>query len=180
MANNENPDDSPKRLKQDSLVEQLNPDLSGPPSVRALRGWLGKGTEEGAWRLYLTPQMDEYVQFSDKDVVHTEAIQQDRSPLGGTIVWLKIGTVLNHTRVVTRQVQADFLFGEITSGFMAGTAPSFPTAGLIQTPLRRHTNDWVCSTNPHIPMCQVHTERCGPGVPDTSLGCVSEPLNFVC
>src|SRR5471030_179154 len=94
-----------RQLKQDRLVEQLIPDPGNHQPTIQLTGWLGKGTKEGFWRLYLTPQLNEYVQFADKDVVHTQPVPEDQSSLGGTMVWLDAGTMLEHMQIVKRQVQ---------------------------------------------------------------------------
>jgi hypothetical protein len=159
MAGKEKPDTDPKQLKQDRLVEQLVPDPGDLQPRIQLTGWLGKGPKEGSWRLYLTPQLDEYVQFSDKDVVHTQSVQPEQSPLGGTTVWLQKGTVLQHTQVVTRQVQADFLSGGITAGFMRGTVSSLPL-DVRARQAALGTGGFVCSINPHIPVCRPPTEGC--------------------
>ena len=127
-----------KELKQDPLVEQLAPDPADPQATIQLKGWLGKGVKEGSWRLYLTPQLDEYVQFQDKDIVHTQPIAPEQSPLGGTMIWLLAGTSLQHTRVTTRQLQAGFLSGGITANFMAGATPTFAMAARQSHVCRRH------------------------------------------
>jgi hypothetical protein len=160
MAGKDKPTNEPKQLKQDRLVEQLVPDPSDHQPTIQLTGWLGKGAKEGSWRLYLTPQLDQYVQFTDKDVVYTQPAQPERSPLGGTLVWLQAGTVLEHTQVVTRQVQADFLSGAITSGFMTGTVSSLPADVLMRQAVIGGTRGYVCSVNPHIPVCRPQTEAC--------------------
>ena len=158
MANK--PNDPAKQLKQDPLVDQLMPDPGNPQPTIQLIGWLGKGTDEGLWRLYLTPQLDEYVEFSADSVVHTQPLQKEQSALGGSTVWLKTGTALNHTQVVQRQVQADFLSGGITSGFLTGSTSSLPAAGRKPVVAPGNTRTYVCSVNPHIPVCQPRTYAC--------------------
>jgi hypothetical protein len=155
------PNVPPKQLKQDSLVERLVPDPGNPEPTTQLSGWLGKGTKEGMWRLYLTPQLDEYVQFPESDVLHTQPVGTDVSPLGGTMVWLKAGAPLEHMQILRRQVQADFLSGGITSGYMAGTAPTYGRAGTAKPLPPGNTRGYQCSINPHIPACQLRTEVCG-------------------
>jgi hypothetical protein len=148
-----------KELKQDALVEQLAPDPADPQATIQLKGWLGKGVKAGSWRLYLTPQLDEYVQFQDKDIVHTQPIAPEQSPLGGTMIWLLAGTSLQHTRVTTRQLQAGFLSGGITANFMAGAAPTFAMAAR-RALFAVGTAGVNCSVNPHIPACQPLTTNC--------------------
>jgi hypothetical protein len=160
MANKEKPNNPAKQLKQDYLVEQLMPDPGNPQSTIQLTGWLGKGTEVGLWRLYLTPQLDEYVEFSEDTVVLTQPVQKEQSALGGTTVWLKAGTALPHTQILKRQVQADFLSGGITSGFLAGSTSSLPAASFRPAAVVGNTRGYVCSVNPHIPVCQPRTYAC--------------------
>jgi hypothetical protein len=150
---------TPKPLKEDSLVEQLVPDPNDLQPRVQLTGWVGKSTKEGFWRLYLTPQLNEYLEFSDQDVMHTQSLQAEQSPLGGTTVWFRPGTIMRHCRLAARQVQVDFLSGAITSGFMSGTVASFPPAATRQQ-AAVGTAGYQCSANPHIPVCQSNFFQC--------------------
>jgi hypothetical protein len=158
MANK--PNDPTKQLKQDPLVEQLVPDPGNPQPTIQLTGWVGKGTEEGLWRLYLTPQLDQYVEFSADSVVHSQPLQKEQSALGGSTIWLKAGTPLQHTQIYSRQVQANFLSGGITSGYLAGSVSSLAAAGFRAGVVATGTRGYQCSVNPHIPVCQPRTYAC--------------------
>jgi len=147
-------------LQQDRLVEQLVPDPNNHQPAIQLTGWLGNGTTEGTWRLYLTPQLSDYVEFSEEDVVHSQPVPEDQSSLGGTIVWLDAATKLEYIRVVRRQVQADFLSGGITSDYLAGTGAAFSLSAAAAKPVPGNTRGYQCSINPHIPACQERTEAC--------------------
>jgi hypothetical protein len=179
MANPEQPAGSQRHLREDALVEHLVPDPSQHQPAIQLTGFLGRSTEEGAWRLYLTSQLDEYVEFSEQDVLYTQSLSQERSPLGGTMIWFKPQTPLRHTRVLSRQVQADFLSGGITARFMPGVSPF-----MLGTRVREEsgvgcTRNYVCSINPHIPACQVETENC-PFPPPYNTGGFCPTREFVC
>jgi hypothetical protein len=167
-------------LKQDQLVEKLVPDPANHEPAVQLTGWLGKGTRVGIWRLYLTPQLDEYVELPESAVIHSQPLDASQSSVGGTMVWLKAGTPLEYTQVVKQKVQADFLSGGITSSYMAGSAPSFATARATKV-IPTNTRGYQCSVNPHIPACQVRTERCGGTI---DIGCGTGPFcgtgAFVC
>jgi hypothetical protein len=116
MANKDNPGNSPKQpLKEDSLVNHLSPEPATLNPTIQLTGWLGRGSEEGTWNLYVTPKLDQYVQFSEQDVVHSQSIPADYSPLGGTVVWLQDGAPVRHVTVAALQAEADFLSGGIAS-----------------------------------------------------------------
>jgi hypothetical protein len=103
------------KLKPDALTERLVPDASQIPDVRVLGGFLGKSTREGYWRLYLTPTLNEYVEFAEDDVVHSHTLESDESQLGGTVIWVRREANLQHTRSASREAQADFLQGVIAA-----------------------------------------------------------------
>jgi hypothetical protein len=155
------------QLRQDRLVEALVPDPSLHQPGVLLIGFLGKAVQSGDWRLYLTPELNEYVEFSEQDIVHTQPLSQEQTQLGGSRVWLRSGAPFRHTYIETRQVQADFLRGGITSDFMPRTSPF--TAAVRGRPDTGYgcTRNYVCSTNPHIPACQLASEVC----PPTPYGC---------
>jgi len=86
---------------------------------------------------------------------------------------------LKYTQVSTRQVQADFLRGSITSGHLARTgAPSFAGSALSETGYAC-TRNYICSTNPHIPACQDATEYCG-SLDCPATGAICPSGAFVC
>jgi hypothetical protein len=167
MANNKKPDDAEQRqggasqLRSDTLVQKLVPNPSQhEPSVMFV-GFVGEGAQPGIWRLYLGPELSDYVEFSDQDVVHTDPISADESSLGGSRVWLRSGTNVRYTHITSQQVQADFLQGAITSTFMGGSAPALQGRAARAASGVACTRNYVCSTNPHIPVCQERTENCG-------------------
>ena len=124
----------PKKLEPDALVERLAPDASHVPDLRVLVGFLARSTREGHWRLYLTPTLNEYVEFAEDDVVHSHAFESDESRLGGTVVWVKRAANLQHTRSVSREAQADFLQGAITAGVSRGVRRGVATQILALLP----------------------------------------------
>jgi hypothetical protein len=128
MAKNETSGSGRKELRQDALVEKLIPNPAKQQPTVQLTGWLGKGEEEGTWNVYLSPALDEYVQFSENDVVHSQPLTAETAPLGGTSVWLKTDAPLKHVQVTTHQMQAGFLSGSITSGNLSSTVASLPGA----------------------------------------------------
>lgn len=159
--------DSSKKLKQDRLVEQMVPDPAKLQPGVQLSGWLGRSNTEGTWRLYLNPRFDEYVEFAESDILNTQPLGDDESSLGGTLVWLKSGANSQHTRVVSRQVQADFLAGGIAARYLTGASPSFGSSpGRVGAVGTAGVN---CSANPHIPACRPVTDGCY-----KSIGCSSD------
>lgn len=150
-------------LRADAIVKQVAARGESSP-VAVLTGLLGEGSADGVWRLYLSQRFDEYVEFDAGDVVHSQVVNE-AAALEGTRVWVRATARLQYTQVSSRQVQADFLQGGITSGNLRGAGPlSFGASALSETGYAC-TRNYVCSTNPHIPACQLRTEYCG------SIGC---------
>jgi hypothetical protein len=128
------PDDKKQpALKEEEIVRSLVPDPAQPPDVRVLVGFLGKSAQERSWRLYVTPNFSEYVEFAEADVVHSRTLQTGPStPLGGTVVWLKRGANVMRVRTTSREAQADFLQGSIARRIAC------PPGGRSFTPAHRH------------------------------------------
>jgi len=109
-----------KELKQDPLVEKLKSDPSQDPNVRLFTGYLGRSTQVGYWRLYLTPQLDEYLEINEEDISHNQSLATEQSPMGGTMLWIRRGANVQYTRTVSRQVQVEFLQGDMTATLLSG------------------------------------------------------------
>jgi hypothetical protein len=169
-------------LQPDRLVEKLIPDPAVPSPTTVLVGFLGKSPQEGRWRLYTTARLDEYVEFDEDDVRHSEPLSERESSVGGTRVWLRLGAPAQQTRVHARQVQAEFLSGPIVSQFLSSAVPSagfrgVARAGRVCASFRGFCDPEsidVCRTerlddtlNRHIPACQSDGFGCGGG----SVGC---------
>ena len=75
----------PKNLDADEFVQLLAPDPQQRGSDhRVIKGWLGRSTQRGYWRLYPTPELDEYVEIAEEHIVLRRSVDTTISPLGGT------------------------------------------------------------------------------------------------
>jgi hypothetical protein len=164
-------------LSEDPLVAELVPDPSIPADAVLLAGFLGRSTEAGVWRLYLTPDLSTYVEVAEDDILHHRSLE-GVTPLGGTALWVRAGTQLKHLSTSRREVQAEFLTGPLA----AGHAPSHVEA--IVAPEGRPTLTgkccWVsehyCLPTKDIP-CPTIDWGCGSGrcPPHTHAGCYTGP-----
>lgn len=158
MADQANPDNSEgqqsssakQELRQHELVDRLRPDPSQQQPLTVLSGFLGHSPQAGHWRLYLTPTLDDYVEIPEEDIVHSQSLGPEQSALGGTMIWVRSATPLQYTRTRSRQIQAEFLQGAITSGFRARAtrfqATSVPGARNAQ-PQTYYCSDVYCFTD---------------------------------
>ena len=104
-----------KALAVSPLVDELTQGGTEPPAVSVLVGYVGRSAEEGRVRLYLTPDLSSYVEFSEDDLVRSEP--QGEGGAGATNVWVRRGAKLTHTQTFSREVQAEFLSGGIADAF---------------------------------------------------------------
>jgi hypothetical protein len=116
---NRGPGTAKQELRQHELIEKVLPDPSQLASLTTLSGFIGRSLQEGYWRLYLTPTLDEYVEIREDDIVHTQTLEPSQSALGRTVVWLRSGVTLQYTRFTSRQIQAEFLQGPLATGVRA-------------------------------------------------------------
>jgi hypothetical protein len=99
-----------KEWQEDALVKDL---LQGSTEVLdfvVLVGWMGKSAQEGYWRLYLSPDLSDYIEFHQDDVVRRQAAPPELAIRGSTLIWLR-----------TEQIQSAFLQGELTEDMWAAS-----------------------------------------------------------
>src|SRR5215831_18408768 len=118
MAEQTQPHRPEPRWEPSALISRLVPDPTQSPDVQLVVGFPGQSAQAGYVRLYLTPELNGYLEIREEDVVHTQALATAQNPLGGHAVWLKQNAVVQHTLTIARQVQAGFLQGSITAGFL--------------------------------------------------------------
>lgn len=100
------------------LVEELTQGGTEVPNVSVLVGYIGNASEEGRVRLYLTPDLSNYVEFSQDDLVRSEVLQEGGA--GATAVWVRKSARLTQTQTLSREVQAEFLSGGIAQAYGGG------------------------------------------------------------
>ncbi|MEV4365302.1 hypothetical protein [Nonomuraea sp. NPDC049625] len=110
-----------RNLQPDEFVDHISGNRQIPPDVQAFAGFLGRAPEQGHWRLFLSADLTEFLEFEERDLVHHTKIDPAASILGGTVIWLRRDATVRHTRLDTHQAQLEFLVGNITTGHLGGT-----------------------------------------------------------
>ncbi len=109
------------QFEEAPFVRKVVDDPRAMPETLVLAGFLGKGADPGRWRLYLTRQLDEFVEFDEPDVLHTERIGQGDEDADKTWVWIK-PEALGRAERTGASRQAAFLQGDIAASFADATA----------------------------------------------------------
>lgn len=115
---------------EDELVQKLVPAPAGEADALFLVGFLGKSSQADHTRLYLNPELSEYVEFRSDAVRHVQSLAGPESPLGGSAVWVDRRASLYFRKVVSREVQAGFLQGAISREFLPSASRNI-TGGVL-------------------------------------------------
>jgi hypothetical protein len=153
--------------KMDDFVAKIVSDPKNPPNTLLLKGYIGASSEEGHIRLYLDPELSDYVEIPDAAVLYSHEIPKDKSPIGGSYLWIQRDAKVTHGPVVTDRPKASFLEGRIMA--TTQTCPAELPAPLIQTvsgPGCGTIIDGCTDAGPKCPTVAVKT--CGD--PCTSVG----------
>ena len=78
-----------------------------------------------AYRLYRTPQLNDYLIIRHEDILHRGDISEGANPYGGSILWVKPEAQLQYVYTETMQAQASFLQGP----FMGRGNPQYSQGG---------------------------------------------------
>jgi hypothetical protein len=77
------------KIRLDEFVAKVVPDPNNAGELLLVNGFLGKSSEEDHTRIYWDASLNSYVDVKDSDIVHTESLSKEASPLGGSYVWVK-------------------------------------------------------------------------------------------
>ena len=100
-------------MKADRLVEAIQDAARKHDGLAMLGGLVGDGAKSGLVRLYLRPELDWYVEFPEKAVVHRLELPAEASFLGGSLLWVVPGTKLTDVKSSPLAEQASFLRGSL-------------------------------------------------------------------
>jgi hypothetical protein len=99
--------------RMDDFVSKIVPDPKNPPTTLLLKGFIGASSEEGCVRLYLDSELSDYVEIPESAILYSHEVAKEKSPLGGSYVWIERDAPLIHGSAVTDRPKASFLEGRI-------------------------------------------------------------------
>jgi hypothetical protein len=141
---------------QHPLVDQLRPDPSIPPApVAQLEGLPGNSDREGWGRLYFSRSLTYYAEFRKEDIVFTETVSTEQSPLAGlevTRVGIRRDAVIEYTRT-TRAKPSD----EFDLDIQLAPGPPTQRQPLNETNTCGTCNENTCITCQTCPLVTCHT-----------------------
>jgi len=116
-------EDRPKSAHGDEMpaVAQKIAEFRAHDSIQCvvLWGYLDPSPDiRGDVRLYLSMQLDEYLQISKDAIAASISLRSGYRPLAGSLVWVKSGALIKRVTEETSDKEADFFKGAIAKGFL--------------------------------------------------------------
>jgi hypothetical protein len=105
----------PRRPSADAapFVRDIVSDPKNVPDVILLYGYLGTSSEEGHDRLYLSPDLTNYVEVPKDGVLHQMAAPKEQDPHGGVTLWVKKDAKLTYKMSPAAQALAHYFSGAV-------------------------------------------------------------------
>lgn len=122
-----NPKEERKGVTPDEILERIVPDPANPDIKRLTGFLLGKSDRENYWRLYLTVDLNHFIEFRKEDTIHAQQFRPSR-----TVVWVKPDARITETKNESGTV--DFLRGNMLSKFLGRRLGGF--SSLVGSPMR--------------------------------------------
>ena len=98
-----------KKIEPDEVTERVVPDPAKPGARRLSGLYLGKSSNEGAWRLYLNEGFSHFLEFDKKDTLDVQRLGSGR-----LIAWVEPQANVRETR--TQVGPVEFVNGSILKG----------------------------------------------------------------
>lgn len=140
-----------------------------------VNGFLGKSSEEDHAKIYWDVSLNSFVDVKDSDIVQTESLSKEASPLGGSYVWVKrdakvyfgAGGTVHQGQVLGRPYENAY-GGQYTGA----SAPAMATPGLTNVgcvPTQFCPPTLFCATRTIV--C-IESRLCVESIPCGSLHCI--------
>jgi hypothetical protein len=139
------PESDRPALREDELVRLTA--AAGAHGTYVLTGWLGKSPEAGFWRLYPTPELDEYIEIAENDIVFTQPFNHAVAPLGGTAIVIKASAQLRGVSTDAAEARAAFLQGDITHNTIAASQMNATALSIGPLGNKDYTKGFWCNVS---------------------------------
>ena len=106
-----------------AFVREIVSDPKAVPNVMLLYGYLGASSEEDHERLYLSPDLTNYVEVPTSAILHQMAAPEEQDPHGGVTLWVKKDAALIYKMAPAAEALAHYFAGAIAGGAAGGPQP---------------------------------------------------------
>jgi hypothetical protein len=111
-----------RKVRLDEFVSKVIRDPRDPVERLLVTGFVGASSEPHHIRIYWDATLTTYIDVEEVDIVHSEPLSQQQSPLGGSYIWLKQDARV-YFGAITPQSKARFLRGPLMTAYGAHIGP---------------------------------------------------------
>jgi hypothetical protein len=155
----------PERGGEAEFVRRIVTDPKNVPDVMRLYGYPGASSEENHDRLYLNPDLSQYVEVPRHAILHRMAVPTEQDPNGAVVVWVRRDAALIYKSAPAAQALAQYFAGAIAGATAAGAAAA-PRVALTHPVLCWPTRIGPACPDtvqlPCTPACPYPSEICTP------------------
>ena len=153
------------------FIRHIVTDPKNVPDVTLLSGYLGASSEEGHERLYLSPDLTNYVEIPQAAILHRAPLPTEQDAHGGVTLWVKKDAALQYKMAPAAQALANYFAGAIQAGAqgLAAVPPQPPPPPMTIPPA-------LCAVT-LVGLACTHANTCGI---DCSIVCPTHPPHATC
>jgi hypothetical protein len=128
MADGEQP-----KIRLDKFTAKVVPDPKNPGPSLCLQGFLGAAPDPAQTRLYWDASLSSFVDIDNADILHSEPLPKEQSPLGGSYLWVSTSAEVTASSAGGASAKGKFFEGPVTSTYgsaFAGGAAELRKQGM--------------------------------------------------
>jgi hypothetical protein len=123
--------DGRQNLRLDEFTAKVVPDPKNPGKALCLTGFLGAASEPDQTRVYWDPSLTSYVDIANADILHSEPLPAEQSPLGGSFLWVSSSAEVTTVSSGGQSNKGKFFEGPLMSTYGAGFGQAAGTVGVV-------------------------------------------------
>jgi hypothetical protein len=151
------------KIVHDDFVSAVRPESKSDYPVIYLSGYINKSPKEGCIRLYTDPNLNNYVDILESEILHSVQNTKEEDPLGGSKLWVKSNDVASKGGAVAGSFLAGNLFSNYAANMYQPGHPVFkePTTTVVEpTTTVYRTFNYFCPQSDFAPCAATHHYPC--------------------
>ena len=175
------------------FIRHIVTDPKNVPDVTLLSGYLGTSSEEAHERLYLSPDLTNYVEIPQAAILHRAPLPAEQDAHGGVTLWVKKDAALQYKMSPAAQALANYFAGAIQAGAQGAAPAAQPMPATLGGPVCGITQPNVCQVASAActfntcgiactgaPICQSYFHTCVPCITQNRTPCPAATCGIDC
>jgi hypothetical protein len=145
------------KVRLDAFTAKVVPDPKNPGESLLLVGFLGASSEPKQTRIYWDASLSSFVDVETADIIYSEPLGKEQSPLGGSYIWVKRSAEVTIGSAGGSTAKGKFFQGPVMTVYGGTFGGAAATVGAPMTPAcNAPSQAYVCQLTPACPPTPVH------------------------